>query len=164
MDFQNSNGICSLKIAFTSRTFWFSKSTSGLLGKFKMAAENRIFANNLRSNVRIFKILTGYVHLRQHSPLQHCGSKNLLPVCSEKFKMATENRVFANNLRSNGRIFKIPSAYVHLRQHSPLEHFGFKNLLLVCLEKLKMAAKNRVFANNLRSNVRVFKIPTGCVH
>merc|ERR1712074_112699 len=50
-----------------------------------------------------------------HSPLEHFGSKNLLPVCSAKIIMAAKNRVFANNLRSNGRIFKIPSAYVHLR-------------------------------------------------
>ena len=84
-------------------------------GKFKMAAENNGFLNNPRTNGQIFKISRAYVHYSWHAHLKIFGSQNLLPVCSGKFKMAAENNVFLNNSRSYGRIFKIPTGYVHSR-------------------------------------------------
>ena len=77
-----------------SEKYWFKNSTSGLVVKFKMAAENQFFLNNSRSDGRIFKIPTGYVNVTWHSHLKNVGSQNLLPVCSEKIKMAAENRGF----------------------------------------------------------------------
>ena len=40
-----------------SKKYRFEKSTSGLVEKIKIATENRVFANNLRTNSDIFKIL-----------------------------------------------------------------------------------------------------------
>ena len=63
--------------------------------------------------------------------------------------MVAKNNVFLNNSRSNGRIFKIPTAYVYYCQHSHHENFGCQYLLWVCSEKIKMAAEKPDFANSL---------------
>ena len=74
--------------------------------------------------------------------------------------MAAENNLFWNNSRTNGQIFKIPTAYVHYRWHAHLKNVGTQNLLPVCSGKFKMAAENNVFLNNSGTNEQIFKIPT----
>ena len=127
-----------------------------------MAAKNNVFFNNSRTNGQIFKIPTAYIHYRSHAHVKNIGSQNLLPVCSEKFKMAAKNNVFLNNSRTNGQIFKIPTAYVHYRSHAHVKNIGSQNLLPVRSEKFKMAAKNNVFFNNSRTNGQIFKI-SNCI-
>ena len=61
------------------------------------------------------KIPTAYDHYRWHAHVKNFGSQNLLPVRSEKIKMAAENNVFLNNSGTNGQIFKIPTAIDHYR-------------------------------------------------
>ena len=129
-----------------------------------MAAENNVFLNNSGTNEQIFKIPAANDYYRWHAHVKHFGSQNLLPVRSGKFKMAAENNVFLNNSRTNGQIFKIPTAYVHYRWHAHVKHFGSQNLLPVCSGKFKMAAENNVFLNNSRTNEQIFKIPTAYDH
>ena len=115
-------------------------------GKFKMSAENNVFLNNSRTNGKIFKIPTAYVHYRSHAHVKNIGSQNLLPVRSGKFKMAAKNNVFFNNSRTNWQIFKIPTAYVHYRSDAHVKNISSQNLLLVRKGKFKMAAEKRGFA------------------
>ena len=128
------------RIGHTSFSFWNLLLVRS--GKFIMAAENNVFLNNSRSNGQIFKIPTAYVHYRWHAHLKNSGSQNLLPVCSGKFKMATENNVFLNNSRTNGHIFKIPTAYVLYRWHTHVKFLVLK----IYSGKFKIEAENRGFA------------------
>ena len=48
-----------------------------------------------------FKIPTAYVQVGPRLGHTLLGFENLLPVSSEKFKMAAKNRFFANNSRPN---------------------------------------------------------------
>ena len=73
--------------------------------------------------------------------MKNLGSQNLLPVRSGKFKMAAENDVFLNKSRTNEQIFKIPTAYDHLREHAHVKIFGSQNILPVRSGKFKIAAK-----------------------
>ena len=91
-----------------------------------MAAENNIFLNNSRTNEQIFKILTAYDHFGWYAHVKNFGSQNLLPVRSERFKMAAENNVFLNNSGTNGQIFKIPTANDHYRWHAHVKTFSLK--------------------------------------
>ena len=89
-----------------------------------MAAANNVFLNMSRKNEQIFKILTANDYYRWHAQVNNFGSQNLLPVRSEKFKMAAENNVFLNNSRTNEQIFKIPTAYDHYGWYAHAKKFG----------------------------------------
>ena len=78
--------------------------------------------------------------------------------------MASENNVFLNKSRSNGQIFKIPTAYVHYWWYAHAKNLGSQNLLPVRSGKFKMAAENDVFLNNSRTNGQIFKILTAHVY
>ena len=106
-----------------------------------MAAENNVFLNNSGTNEQIFKIPTAYDHYGWYAHVKNIGSQNLLPVRSGKFKMAAENNIFLNNLRTNKQIFKIPTAYDHYGCYAHVKNIGSQNLLPVCSGKLKMVVE-----------------------
>ena len=77
MDSQNSNGICSGSLELLTKNCRRWKSTSGWDGK-------RLFAHNMRTNRRIFKIQTAYVQVWSKWWWKNVVTKNLLPVSAGK--------------------------------------------------------------------------------
>ena len=59
-----------------------------------MAAENRVFANNFRTNWDISKF-EWRIYKFDSNLVKNMSSKNLFPVCLKKFRIATENRFFS---------------------------------------------------------------------
>ena len=67
---------------------------------------------------------------------------NLLPVWSEKFKMAAVDNIFLNNSRSNGRIFEIPTAYDHYTWHAHVKMLVLKIYFRFARKKSKWLPKS----------------------
>ena len=97
------------------------KSTSGLDGKMH-------FANNLRTNKRIFEIQTAYDQVWSKWWQTNFVTENVLPVW-------TGTELFAHIIRSNRRIFEILTAYVQVWSKWWWKNVVAENLLPVSTGK-----------------------------
>ena len=96
------------------------KSTCGL-------DEKRVFVHKMRTNRRIFEILSAYVQVWSKWWWKNVFTKNLLPVSTGKG--------FLHILRTNRQIFEIQTAYVQVWSKWWWKNVVTKNLLPVSTGK-----------------------------